>query len=158
MHTSNVNLFSVQYINMPSITKQRQLDLISARIELTGSGLLSAANARKALAAANVLARASGNKNAIKATRLASDLDAAVSGTGPKKKLAAVKKAFSRKNTQKAADVMKIAAAASGNPKAVAAAQTFDQIQKTIQGPPKGRGVYLAGRGKKTRLEKAMCA
>ena len=110
-------------------------------------------NTQKAADVLKIAAAASGNPKAILAAQALDDVQRIIqgrgvnlAGTGPKKKLRAVKKAFNRKNTQKATDVLKIAAAASGNPKAIAAAQALDDVQRTIQ-----------GRGRKTRLEKAMC-
>ena len=127
---------------MPSVTKQRQLDLVSSRIELTGGKystrkLGSDVRNLQKLVGTKAQRRASGQAVTDKAV-------AKVQGAG-------------KYNTKKfASDVRNVESVigSKSQRRTVGDAITGKALAKIA-----GSGIMLAGRGhKKTRLEKAMCS
>ena len=130
---------------MPSITKQRQLDLVSSRIELTGGRY----STRKLGSDIRNLQKFVGTKAQRRAIGQAS-VDKAVdkiAGMGKKKKYSTKKFASDVRNVQSLIGTK-------SQRRAIGDAVTGKAVAKIA-----GMGVMLAGRGhKKTRLEKAMCS
>ena len=129
---------------MPSVTIQRQLDLISSRIELTGGKY----STRRFGSDFRNLQKLVGTKSQRRAIgqAVADKAVAKVQGAGK-----------NRYNTKKfASDVRNVQSVigTKAQRRAVGDAVTGRAVAKIA-----GMGVMLAGRGhKKTRLEKAMCS
>jgi hypothetical protein len=127
---------------MPSVTKQRQLDLVSARIELTGGKY----STRKLGSDIRNLQKLVGTKAQRRAI-----------GQAVTDKAVAKVQGAGKYNTKKfASDVRNVQSVigSKSQRRAVGDAITGKALAKIA-----GSGVMLAGRGhKKTRLEKAMCS
>ena len=128
---------------MPSVTKQRQLDLVSSRIELTGGGRYSTRKLGSDIRNLQKLVGTKAQRRAI-GQAVTDKAVAKVQGAGKK-----------RYNTKKfASDVRNVQSVigSKSQRRAVGDAITGKALAKIA-----GSGVMLAGRGhKKTRLEKAM--
>ena len=129
---------------MPSVTKQRQLDLVSSRIELTGGKY----STRKFGSDVRNLQKLVGTKAQRRAIGQAVTDKAVAKVQGAGKK---------RYNTKKFASDMRNVQSVIGTKaqrRAVGDAITGKALAKIASS-----GIMLAGRGhKKTRLEKAMCS
>ena len=127
---------------MPSVTKQRQLDLVSSRIELTGGKY----STRKFGSDVRNLQKLVGTKAQRRAI-----------GQAVTDKAVAKVQGAGKYNTKKfASDVRNVQSVigSKSQRRAVGDAITGKALAKIA-----GSGVMLAGRGhKKTRLEKAMCS
>ena len=137
----------------PSISEQIRLEYA-----VSGSGLgdyLNRKNASRALDVASILAEASGNERAQRATRHASDVNR-VTGGGAKKVGRAIKKHLTKKRVGQYLDAAEVLANASGDPRAAAGVAAAKGVARAV-GATKGSGVSLAGRGRKTKLQAAMC-
>ena len=128
---------------MPSVTKQRQLDLVSSRIELTGGGRYSTRKLGSDIRNLQKLVGTKAQRRAI-GQAVTDKAVAKVQGAG-------------KYNTKKfASDVRNVQSVigSKSQRRAVGDAITGKALAKIA-----GSGVMLAGRGhKKTRLEKAMCS
>ena len=127
---------------MPSVTKQRQLDLLSSRIELTGGKY----STRKFGSDVRNLQKLVGTKAQRRAI-----------GQAVTDKAVAKVQGAGKYNTKKfASDVRNVQSVigTKAQRRAVGDAITGKALAKIA-----GSGIMLAGRGhKKTRLEKAMCS
>ena len=127
---------------MPSVTKQRQLDLVSSRIELTGGKY----STRKFGSDVRNLQKLVGTKAQRRAI-----------GQAVTDKAVAKVQGAGKYNTKKfASDVRNVQSVigTKAQRRAVGDAITGKALAKIA-----GSGIMLAGRGhKKTRLEKAMCS